>query len=328
MTGSHFNVIGWEDQPDEFLKAITQFGITAPQFSLTSQYWKAYAGAGFRDLSFCLAKGDDIRFAVPCHKVGETLNFVGKPLEFLGNDHDKKAVATAFDELLKRAKESGASSVIVADRAAEQALSVTGAEAFRRYGAPACRLNAVIDLSLAEETIRGQMRESYKSLINQIRRDMTFVALTRENADKKLFDDFRLFHLKVAGKQTRPVESWEAQYEMVAAGCAEVVLGYISPHGLVSSALFTDFGEVTTYAVAVYDRELFANRSLAHANVYEGIVRAKQRQQIRFLLGDVPARGTVSEKEYSIGTFKKGFCDRPDIHIHWAIPVTDGGTAR
>lgn len=323
MTGSGFNVIGWEDQPDEFLEAGTRFGITAAQFSLTSRYWKAYVGEGFRDLSFCLAKGDDIRLTVPCHKVGETLNFVGRSLEFLGNDHDKKTVATAFDEILRRAKESGASSVIVADGAAGQALSVTGAEAFRRHGVPACRLNAVIDLSLAEEAIRSQMRESYKSLINQIRRDMTFVVLDRGNADKKLFDDFRLFHVKVAGKQTRPVESWEAQFEMVAAGCAEVVLGYVEPHGLVSSALFTDFGDVTSYAVAVYDRELFANRSLAHANVYEGVIRAKQRQKSRFLLGNVPPWGTVSDKEYTIGTFKKGFCDRLGTYIEWTIPVID-----
>jgi hypothetical protein len=325
MTGSGFDVIGWQDQPDEFLDAVTRFGITPAQFTLTTQYWKAYAGKAFRDLSFCLAKGGDVKLAVPCHNAGETLNFGGRPLEFLGHDHDKKTVTMAFDELLRRAKESGARSISVADRAADQALSVTGAEAFRRHGVPACRLNAVIDLSLAEETIRGQMRESYKSLINQIRRDMTFVVLARENADKKLFDDFRLFHRKVAGRQTRPVESWETQFEMVAAGCAELVLGYVGSHGLVSSALFTDFGETTSYAVAVYDRELFANRSLAHANVYEGIIRAKRRRQVRFLLGNVPARGTLSDKEYSIGTFKKGFCDRLDIHIEWTIPVTDGG---
>src|SRR5260370_7913824 len=104
MTGSDFNVIGWEDQPDEFLNAITRFGITAPQFSLTSQYWKAYAGEGFRDLSFCLAKGDNIRLAVPCYKVGETLKFVGSPLEFRGHDHHTNPVAPPFSALLSPAK--------------------------------------------------------------------------------------------------------------------------------------------------------------------------------------------------------------------------------
>jgi|GEM_PF-1322573 len=321
-----FNIISREEQPDMFLSAISRFDITAEQFNLTLKYRNSVADEKFHDLSFYIAQNNDIKLIVPCHKTGNVLHFNNAPLCFFGDTQNKKIIRLAYDELIRCGKEIGAKSIAIADHTTERALSVTGSEAFQRDGIPICRLESAIDLSQNEETIKSHLRESYKSLINQTRRDMAFTVLSQDNADRKLFDDFKQFHLKVSGRQTRPEESWNVQFEMIEAGCAEVVLGHVEPHGLVSSALFTDLGKTTTYAVAVYDRELFKQRSLAHANVYEGIIRAKNRGQQRFLLGNVAPRGTVTEKEYSIGIFKKGFSHRLDSYIEWQIPIMESGT--
>ena len=89
---------------------------------------------------------------------------------------------------------------------------------------------------------------------------------------------------------------------------------------MVSSALFNDVGHMTVYSVAVYNRDLF-DYPLAHANVYDGIMRAKERGQKSFYLGQIPPYGSVDEKEFNIGKFKKGFCDELTSYIEWNISV-------
>ena len=107
---------------------------------------------------------------------------------------------------------------------------------------------------------------------------MTFKYIRGDEASRDAFNSFRDFHKKIAGRVTRSPATWEAQYEMIQAGYAELILGYMDEDGLVSSALFNDMACQTIYAVAVYDREL-QGIPLAHANVYEGILRAKSRGQ-------------------------------------------------
>lgn len=318
-----FDIIRHNDQPDEFFTALARFKITADQFSLNVKYRMAFADNNLQDLSFCVSKNGDVQLLVLCQHAGNALNFNSGAILFLGQNDNKKIIKMAFDELERVAHIVGAETLKLADYNSAPMLSTLGAEAFQRDGIPICRLEAVIDLLQSEIDIKRNLRGSYKSLINQTNRDMKFLILFKENPDKELFEKFKAFHLKVAGRKTRSDESWDAQFDMIVAGCAEVVLGYIEPHGLVSSALFTDFGTTTSYAVAVYDRELFARRSLAHANVYEGIVRAKDRGQKRFVLGNVPPRGTASDKEHSIGIFKKGFCDQPYTYLEWSIPAAN-----
>jgi lipid II:glycine glycyltransferase (peptidoglycan interpeptide bridge formation enzyme) len=108
---------------------------------------------------------------------------------------------------------------------------------------------------------------------------------------------------------------------MIKAGCGDLVLGYMKGHGLVSSALFTDFGDISHYAVAVYNRELFAEKPLGHAVTFEGILRAKERGQRLVNMGVIEQKGHVSDKEYNIGLFKKGFSNTLGNHIEWMFSI-------
>ena len=317
------HIIRWDNQPDDFLKAITRCEIAADHFTLNLQYRMAFAENDLHDRSFCIVKNDNVHLIVLCHQDEDVLNFNSGAIHFLGQNDNKKIVRAAFDELERLACANDIKDVRIADYGSGDTLSVLGAQAFQRDGVPTCRLESAIDLLQSEDDIKRNLRGSYKSLINQTRRDMKFVVMSQDNPDRELFNEFKTFHLKVAGRQTRSNKSWDKQFDMITAGCAELILGYIEPHGLVSSALFTDLGRTTSYAVAVYDRELFGQRSLAHANVYEGILGAKNRGQTRFVLGNIPPRGTASDKEHSIGVFKKGFCDQPQTYLEWAIPLTN-----
>ena len=72
----------------------------------------------------------------------------------------------------------------------------------------------------------------------------------------------------------------------------------------------------TYYASGVYDRERF-DQPLAHWPLYDAIRRSGARGMRRFDLGELPAKGTVSDKEFNIGYFKRGFASQIDMHLVW-----------
>ena len=110
---------------------------------------------------------------------------------------------------------------------------------------------------------------------------------------------------------------------MIATGCAELIMGKMEPYGLVSSTFCSDFGDTTFYGAAVYDRDLF-QIPLAHASVYKSMMRAKRRGKSLFNMGIICQKNTVSDKEYNIGNFKKGFCNKLSCFIEWHITVDRG----
>ncbi|MGH1403783.1 MAG: hypothetical protein ACRBDL_06025 [Alphaproteobacteria bacterium] len=322
MSGLSF--ISYTDQPEEFLghiKGAKIKGLPDPdQFVLESRYRHAEIGAGFVDMSFCAVGKNGLEAVILAHKFNDFVGFNGSGAEILIAEHTKKKTKSILGFMVQSARRENCKVVKIDDYEVGFDLSVLGQEAFNHKAMPHTRLRAAQDLNRSEEAVFLDIRNSYRSLINKSKGEISFTYVTHENADKDLFNNFMAFHKETAGRQTRSTQSWDVQFEMIKAGHAELIMGYMEPHGLVSSALFTDYGSVTSYAVAVYDRSLF-EKPLAHANVYEGILCAKGRGQMIFNLGVIPPYNPDHEKEYNIGKFKKGFCRTLSSFIEWNIPV-------
>lgn len=296
-------MIAYDTNPAEFLKLLSgRHDLPDPiQFDLESRYRSAEHGKRFKDLSFF--KNDT---CVLYHKFSENQSgFNGSGAEIHGNND-------IVEQLYDYAKSYGLPEIKI---------DMKGYE-FPPKGQSKQKFRGLIDLTQTEAGLHAGVRKSFKSLINKGRAEMIFKAITKDNADEKAFRDFETFHLQVAGRKTRSSESWNIQFEMIQKGVAELLMGYLEPHGLVSSALFTDYGPVTSYAVAVYNRDLF-EKPLAHANVYEGMLRAKGRGQRTFNLGVIPQEGEASEKEVNIGKFKKGFVPSLTPFYEWTTPIYD-----
>lgn len=320
-----FTAIFYFDEPEAFLGALEKIArdkmlITSAQFSMEDRYQEAMEGGQYKNLSFILVREAELQALVLAHKVGKTLRYNHLGISITSLAEDKKIISSAIEWIIEAAKKNNISEILVDDKGSGNELSLIGAEAFNYKGTPQTKLEAIIDLGQSEKEIHRQIRKSYKSLVNQGRKEMRFEYVAGDKAERHLFDDFQNFHRQVAGRATRSQETWDLQYDMIVTGQAELVLGYLEPHGLISSALFNDVGDMTVYSVAVYNRDLF-DYPLAHANVYEGIMRAKERGQKLFYLGQIPAYGSVEEKEFNIGKFKKGFCDRLKSYIEWHIKV-------
>jgi Acetyltransferase (GNAT) domain len=154
-----------------------------------------------------------------------------------------------------------------------------------------------VDLTLDEHARRRHLRKSYRSLINWGKRNLV--------VGTGSIDLIRAFHAKIAGRETRPQSSWNVQEEWIADSGGEALVGFLGPD-LVSAAIFIDGDDASIYWTGVYDRERFEH-PLAHYLMWLGIERAKERGMTKLILGEIPERGTVPDKEYQIGYFKRGF---------------------
>jgi lipid II:glycine glycyltransferase (peptidoglycan interpeptide bridge formation enzyme) len=113
---------------------------------------------------------------------------------------------------------------------------------------------------------------------------------------------------------------------MIKANRAELLLSYLDESKLVGASLFLDTGETTTYGVGVYERSLF-EKPLSHAPIFMAMLRAKERGQRRFVIGDVPPAKSPQDKEFSIGWFKSGFTGNLTVGLDWTYRLQESETS-
>ncbi|HEY2345023.1 MAG TPA: FemAB family protein [Xanthomonadaceae bacterium] len=170
------------------------------------------------------------------------------------------------------------------------------------------RHDLFLDISRPMAEIRSGFRKSYRALITSGSKLWKTQVVTA--ADPAQWDEFRLLHLAVAGRQTRSAESWRLQHEAIASGDAFFVCLRDSDAGrMVGGGLFHVTRDEGLYAVGAYDRTLF-DEPLGHVVQFHAIEEMKRRGIRWYKLGaraypsDIPAPG---EKEMTISNFKRGF---------------------
>lgn len=162
-----------------------------------------------------------------------------------------------------------------------------------------------IDLSNPENLIKMNLRKSFKSLINWGLTNLKTEVICSENANRKKFDDFKNFHLKVSGRKTRNDYTWDLQFEGITKNQGYLILGYLECK-LVSGVYIIHGSKSAYYGVAVNDRELMLkNLPIGHAILYESILFAKRKGLNKFILGSL--NYGEDEKMNAILKYKKGF---------------------
>ena len=167
-----------------------------------------------------------------------------------------------------------------------------------------------VDLSLPIEQIKSCFRKQYRNSINQ-GRELLDCLIYDKNTPKvtnAAFNQFRLLHIKISGRETRPANTWEKQYEALIN--SDDFMVHIYKCDLVGASLFSTSKSHVSYSVGAYRRELFDTLPISHIAQMEAIERGKALGKRWYYLGrrhypqDTP---TPTEKEISIGYFKRGF---------------------
>ena len=167
--------------------------------------------------------------------------------------------------------------------------------------------SAEADLSLTEEQLWTSLRKSFRPLINKGRRDLRIEVVDESTPDRCRFDVYRDLHREVAGRVTRPSESWDVMFEMVAQGRAQLLLAHLEGRP-VAATYFVRFGRLALYASGAYVRDL-GKFPVSHWPLYASMLEARRSGVERLVLGTVLQEAGLgpSAKEQSIAVFKRGF---------------------
>jgi FemAB family protein len=164
----------------------------------------------------------------------------------------------------------------------------------------------VIDLQLSIDIIRLGFRKSYKPLV---KKSMTeFKVMVCENDLDYFFEEFRLLHIEMAGKETRSKETWNIQKEQIKNDEAFLVTVMDGDY-LVGAGFFHYTKNMGIYSCGAYRRRLF-DRPVSHGVQMKAIEILKEKGCKTYYLGQKMSlldEKIPSEKELSISHFKEGF---------------------
>jgi len=229
-----------------------------------------------------------------------------------------KKICTRALALVRALRQAHGLPPVVLEQPAQPGLGVEGATEWHQQlmanGAiPTVRHDLFADLRAPLADIRASFRKSFRPLINVGLRNWSVFVLDQASADPAAWAEFKQLHCSVAGRSTRVDETWQRQFNMLAAGDAFLV-GLRDPArgSLVGAGFFQCTRTEGLYAVGAYDRTLF-DKPLGHVVQQRAIELMKERGVPWYRIGerhyaqDVPA---PSDKQIAIAAFKQGFASQ------------------
>lgn len=168
----------------------------------------------------------------------------------------------------------------------------------------------IIDLNKNKETLWADVRKSYKALINKAEKTFEIVLMDSRNPDFEIHEQYRLLHFKAAGRVTRPLETFNTQFEMLKSDEATLI-GIKYKEHFVSFSYFIHFNKTAYYASEADDPEIEVPVTYGPLCQWTAMEYYKSRgfdyiefdnQQFGPQIFDHP-----DKKDLSISMFKRGF---------------------
>ena len=185
------------------------------------------------------------------------------------------------------------------------------------------RHDLYVDLRSSMSAIRASFRKSYRPLINVGLANWFVFEQGQGSANELVWAEFKDLHRVVSGQSTRSDETWALQFKMMETGHAFLV-GLRDPADLrlVGAGFFQCTRDEGLYAVAAYDRSLFA-KPLGHVVQQRAIEIMKARGLRWYRLGERIYRqvhSTSTVKEVTISEFKQGFASHLFCRFQFMLP--------
>jgi FemAB family protein len=180
-----------------------------------------------------------------------------------------------------------------------------------RGAACATQFSCDINLQVQVEDIWRNIRKSFKPLINKSKKLLSHTLVTAQTITPDCIEEFKALHLAAAGRRTRNDLSWDIQLQQIRNNDAFIIMSYFGTE-LVGASFYLMPFRRCDYGVGAYKRELFKEMPIAHGAMWEAILYAKSSNCHYFDVGPYYFSfqlNTVSEKEMSIGIFRKGFTE-------------------
>jgi hypothetical protein len=321
-------------EPDRYLEVLESIPMALRSGDpLYGDFGRAYypfaLDRGMVDCSFAVLGKENARVVVECDVLEGHLSRFGFPIRVLLADASpsvaRKLTRDVVERLGQLAIERSLADVVIADPDSRAVVSELGRACMAAGATLHSRLYAVADLDRTEDELRADVRRRMKPQLNWGRRSLELRYCNADDPSRPLFDQYRNLHARVAGRVTRSAESWDAMFDAIACGRAELTL--IDLDGdLVGGLLVVDGTCSSYYASAAYVRERFEH-PIAHWPLMNAALRAKARGIRWFDFGELVSRAESSDKEAGIGFFKRAFTSRVEIRPEWHLVTSNGGDA-
>lgn len=289
-------------------------------YKLAIAYYAEYYQDKFKDHSFLIVLNDELIGYCIAMQIEATLCFPAEGIKviFFGANNVRlsKIFAAIVEHLENIAQQNGCTEIIIKNELTTGQLSGLGEAIFNANFDSRLTFEMLVDVNDFDEAkYYAGIRKSYKSLINWGKRELDISIINKDALSYDKFMEFKQFHKKIAGRQTRTDASWDIQYQMVEQGFGELILANYQGN-LVAGSLFIDQFEMTVYFTGVYERELF-EYGISHYMLYHGIQRMHERGKSKVMtLGNFDTDIT-DRKLYNIQFFKKGFSNNFAPTILW-----------
>lgn len=244
---------------------------------------------------------------------GEFLETLRTPLICLDEHrkHRKKLEEKVYDLIDSLAIENG---VKKANFIIDPLCSIYEEERFNyltQYGYTDISISTqIMDLKKSEEDLWMELRQSSRSLIDRAKKTYKIVLFDYKNPVREVHDQYVQMHHKVAGRITRPAETFDEQFEMLKDD--EAILIGVDHEGKFVGFIYLIHGKKSAYAAsAAHDPDFVTKVPRDNIVYWNAMLYYKSRgleymeldnQQFGPQLFDYP-----SKKDIAISFFKRGF---------------------
>jgi len=168
----------------------------------------------------------------------------------------------------------------------------------------------LIDLKKNEDELWSNVRKSYRPLINRAKKNYSYEVITSSNFDSQKCEEYRMLHLKVAGRQTRSLKSFQLMYESIKNDQGFLVIVRDGNERTTAAHFFFYLGLYCVYGSSAIDNHEPSNAGIGQLGVWMGIITARNLGCHYFDMGQLRLTNNPSKKEQNIAQFKKGFGGR------------------
>jgi hypothetical protein len=233
-------------------------------------------------------------------------------IDRLSPKENKHVYRAVFDEIFALARAEGVSRISFRSNpfshlgsGPEGLISPTVCCGFTAYILP----TQIMDVQKPPSDLLTEMRKGHRSNIRRAEKVLEGVVISQENASPELFASYQELHLKAAGRQTRPAETFEMMYDWIQNGYA-ILVGALLDGIPVSFAYVNIFKNCAYYGSACNDPEI-KNLPLAHFVQWQILNWLHEHAFRHYEVGWQFYSDTeflpASEKEIAISHFKRGF---------------------
>lgn len=180
----------------------------------------------------------------------------------------------------------------------------------------------LVDLTPSLDNIFLKFRKSNRERINQGLREFNVEA--HEQVTFELFERFRLLHKLVAGRITRPIESWDKQKQQIDEKESFIVTISDKSNNMIGAGLYTYSRDIGYSCVSAYKREWF-DKPIGHPVRMKAIEIFKNKGLKWHEMGQKNLKMDIpppTEKELSISHHKEGFASDIIARQHLIVQMS------